>query len=128
TTAIELIAALCSGRDDQSIPGTAFLKPSGTQRPGRRALKTDLDALPVPARDLIDMEPYRRAWLSTHSRFSMNMISSRGCPFRCNWCAKPIFGDAFHARSAASVAAELASLRDLYGATHAWFADDIFGI
>jgi anaerobic magnesium-protoporphyrin IX monomethyl ester cyclase len=128
TTAIELITALCSGRDDQSIPGTAFLTPSGTQRPARRALRIDLDALPVPARDLIDMEPYRRAWLSTHSRFSMNMISSRGCPFRCNWCAKPIFGDAFHSRSAASVAAELASLRDLYGATHAWFADDIFGI
>ena len=125
-TALELVTALRSGRDHRSIPGTAFLTPSGTQRPERRALRTDLDALPIPARDLIDMELYRRAWLSTHSRFSMNMISSRGCPFRCNWCAKPIFGDAFHSRSAASVAAELASLRDLYGATHPYGSQTTF--
>jgi hypothetical protein len=52
----------------------------------------DLDALPFPAWDLVDVESYRRAWTTAHGRFSWNMVTSRGCPFGCSWCAKPIFG------------------------------------
>ena len=46
----------------------------------------------MPAWDLVDLEPYRRAWTEAHGYFSLNLVSSRGCPYRCNWCAKPIFG------------------------------------
>ena len=45
--------------------------------------------------------------VSRHSYFSLNMVSSRGCPFRCNWCAKPIYGNSYHARSPRAVAAEM---------------------
>ena len=58
--------------------------------------------LPLPARDLIDMEPYRKAWVNAHGYFSANMVSSRGCPYSCNWCAKPISGNKFHLRSGSS--------------------------
>lgn len=128
STAIELVSAICAGRDASSVAGLRFLRKDELRSTSPRSLRTELDKLPVPARDLIDIEPYHRAWNSAHSFFSLNLISSRGCPFRCNWCAKPIFGDAYHSRSAVSVAEELVSLRDEYGATHAWFADDIFGI
>ena len=47
----------------------------------------------MPAWDLLDADPYRAAWKPAHGYFSMNMVSSRGCPYRCNWCAKPIWGD-----------------------------------
>jgi radical SAM superfamily enzyme YgiQ (UPF0313 family) len=84
--------------------------------------------LPPPARDLIDTAPYRNAWHSAHGYFSMNAVASRGCPYRCNWCAKPISGDRFHVRPAASVAEELLQLKKEYGAEHVWFGDDVFAL
>ena len=84
--------------------------------------------LPNPARDLIDLEPYRRAWTSAHGYFSMNVVASRGCPYRCNWCAKPISGDKFHVRPAEAVAEEILELKEAYGAEHIWFGDDVFAL
>ena len=84
--------------------------------------------LPLPARDLIDMEPYRKAWVNAHGYFSANMVSSRGCPYSCNWCAKPISGNKFHLRSAAAVAEEMRLLKVSAGVQHIWFGDDVFAL
>ena len=94
----------------------------------RRELMRDLDQLPLPARDLVEMRQYREAWKSAHGYFSLNIVASRGCPYRCNWCAKPIYGDSFSTRSAAAVAAEMRELKFDFGGEHLWFADDIFGL
>jgi anaerobic magnesium-protoporphyrin IX monomethyl ester cyclase len=80
-----------------------------------------------PAWDLVDIERYRAVWRAAHGYFSLNMAASRGCSFRCNWCAKPIWGNQYQQRSAADVAAEMLYLKREYGAEHLWFADDIFG-
>ena len=61
---------------------------------------TDLDSLPDAAWDLVDMEAYRQAWIEARGYFSLNVISSRGCPYRCNWCAKPVFGRRLRSRLA----------------------------
>jgi anaerobic magnesium-protoporphyrin IX monomethyl ester cyclase len=87
-----------------------------------------IPVFPFPARDLIDLSPYRKAWRDSHGVFSLNLIASRGCPFRCNWCAKPIFGDSYQLRSALDVAIEMRLLKEKYQAEHLWFADDIFGL
>jgi anaerobic magnesium-protoporphyrin IX monomethyl ester cyclase len=84
--------------------------------------------LPLPARDLVDMEPYRKAWVNAHGYFSTNMVSSRGCPFKCNWCAKPISGNKFHLRSAVAVAEEMKLLKLSAGVQHIWFGDDVFAL
>jgi radical SAM superfamily enzyme YgiQ (UPF0313 family) len=84
--------------------------------------------LSLPARDLIDMEPYRAAWMNAHGYFSANMVSSRGCPYSCNWCAKPISGNKFHLRSAAAVAEEMRLLKASAGVQHIWFGDDVFAL
>jgi radical SAM superfamily enzyme YgiQ (UPF0313 family) len=84
--------------------------------------------LPPPARDLIDMEPYRSAWTNAHGYFSANVVSSRGCPYQCNWCAKPISGNKFRVRQPAEVAAEIRTLKKLHGVEHIWFGDDIFAL
>jgi radical SAM superfamily enzyme YgiQ (UPF0313 family) len=84
--------------------------------------------LPFPARDLIDFGSYREAWQRAHGFFCLNLISSRGCPFRCNWCAKPIFGDSYQLRPASEVAEEIRVLKESYGPDRLWFADDIFGL
>ena len=94
----------------------------------RRRLMDDPDWLPEPAWDLVDVKQYRDAWKTKQRRFSLNMVSSRGCPYRCNWCAKPIYGDSYHFRSAAAVASEMARLKFDLGAEHCWFADDIFAL
>lgn len=95
-----------------------------TTRGGTR----DLDALPLPAWDLVDAEAYRRAWTGAHGRFSWNMATSRGCPFGCNWCAKPVFGRRYSQRSPESVAMEMRRLKEQVAPDHVWFADDIFGL
>jgi anaerobic magnesium-protoporphyrin IX monomethyl ester cyclase len=84
--------------------------------------------LPHAARDLIDMEPYQKAWIEKHGFFSTNVVSSRGCPYHCNWCAKPISGDKFNIRAPEDVAAEIRELRDVYGVEHIWFGDDVFAL
>jgi anaerobic magnesium-protoporphyrin IX monomethyl ester cyclase len=84
--------------------------------------------LSLPARDLIDLEPYRAAWRKAHGYFSTNMVSSRGCPYRCNWCAKPISGNKFHLRPAAVVAEEMRLLKVNAKADHIWFGDDVFAL
>jgi len=97
-------------------------------RTARRPSLRELDTLPLPAWDLVDVEHYRREWLSAHGRFSWNVVTSRGCPFGCNWCAKPVFGRRYTQRAPACVAEELRQLRERVRPDHVWFADDIFGL
>jgi anaerobic magnesium-protoporphyrin IX monomethyl ester cyclase len=113
-----------------NIQGIAYLDGPGRQvvETPRRLLMRDLDQLPVPARDLIDVDQYRQAWRKAHGFFSLNVVSSRGCPYQCNWCAKPIYGDSFVLRSPESVAEEVSELKYRFRAEHLWFADDIFGL
>jgi anaerobic magnesium-protoporphyrin IX monomethyl ester cyclase len=81
----------------------------------------------LPAWDLIDIEKYRRVWRRAHGYFSLNMAASRGCSFRCHWCAKPIWGNQYLQRGATDMAAEMLHLKRHYRPDHIWFADDIFG-
>jgi anaerobic magnesium-protoporphyrin IX monomethyl ester cyclase len=74
------------------------------------------------------MKQYRDAWTEAHGYFSLNMVSSRGCPYHCNWCAEPVSGTPYDVRPAGAVAAEMHRLKVEYGAQHIWFADDIFAL
>jgi len=94
----------------------------------RRPDIRDLDALPFPAWDLIDVERYRRLWRERHGYFSINLVTTRGCPYHCNWCAKPIWGQRYNARSPGNVVAELVWLKANIAPDHIWFMDDIFGL
>jgi anaerobic magnesium-protoporphyrin IX monomethyl ester cyclase len=131
-TLLEVVESLIrnSRRDPMSFPGVAHSpnRDGRVIRSSRRPLMRDLDRLPFPARDLIDIDLYRETWQESHGFFSLNLVASRGCPYRCNWCAKPIYGDSFHARAPEAVAEEMRQLREHMGADHLWFADDLFGI
>jgi anaerobic magnesium-protoporphyrin IX monomethyl ester cyclase len=112
-----------------ALPGLALADGAGGVRHTAPAgAVRDLDALPFPAWDLVDVEAYRRAWRAAHGRMSWNVVTSRGCPFGCNWCAKPIFGRRYAQRAPALVAEELRRLRESVRPDHVWFADDIFGL
>ncbi|HLG95809.1 MAG TPA: radical SAM protein [Bryobacteraceae bacterium] len=125
-----LLALASSAESDWSgIAGLAFKDAEGAVHyPVPRQPSKNLDALPQPAWDLIDIERYRRAWTEAHGFFSLNMVSSRGCPYRCNWCAKPVYGNTYHYRAPQLVAQEMLHLKTRYRPDRIWFADDIFGL
>jgi anaerobic magnesium-protoporphyrin IX monomethyl ester cyclase len=126
----EALVELASEAPIESIAGLVYrFGPQGAVTFNRpRALRKDLDRLPSPAWDLIDMDAYRGAWTASHGYFSLNLVSSRGCPFRCNWCAKPVHGNSYHTRAARNVAEEMLLVKRRYRPDHIWFADDIFAL
>lgn len=87
-----------------------------------------LDELPFPAWDLVDRDKYRDIWYEHHGYFSMNLVTTRGCPFHCNWCAKPIWGQIYNSRSPLNVVQEMKWLKENFAPDHIWFMDDIMGI
>lgn len=130
-TLLELMDYL-TGKGDRTlhdIAGLAYLNAADevvTTLP-RPVIKTP-DELPFPAWELVDVERYRKIWMERHGYYSINMVTTRGCPFHCNWCAKPIWGQRYNVRSPENVAQELKWLRDNYQPDHIWFADDIMGL
>lgn len=114
--------------DFENINGLVYKKNNIIIKTERRAVINNLDTLPLPAWDLIDIAPYKRSWLKNAGYFSMNMATTRGCPFKCNWCAKPIYGNRYNSRSPGNVVKELKLLKDKYEFDHIWFCDDIFGL
>jgi anaerobic magnesium-protoporphyrin IX monomethyl ester cyclase len=109
------------------LNGVAFLKDGRLSRLTALPARSLIEYPELPAWDLIDAQRYRDRWMRAHGYFSLNMAASRGCPFRCNWCAKPIWGNHYAQRSADAVAAELLYLKRTFAPDHIWFADDIFG-
>ena len=118
------------GHPNLNIPGLVYLDAADNpvQSANLTPKNTSWNTLPKPARELIDFEPYRQAWITAHGHFSANVVASRGCPYRCNWCAKPISGNKFQIRPARSVAAEIRELKEMYGVQHIWFGDDVFAL
>jgi anaerobic magnesium-protoporphyrin IX monomethyl ester cyclase len=149
-TLVELLDSLSSGVSVDAVKGLAFLDASEASAPSRapsgeptaggswnapivkhtpaRPIMKDWSWLPMPAFDLVDMDAYRQTWLRHVGYFSLNAASTRGCPFHCNWCAKPIYGNRYTVRPAKQVASQLAELKRIYGFDHIWFCDDIFGL
>jgi anaerobic magnesium-protoporphyrin IX monomethyl ester cyclase len=130
-TLAELMAKLTgvSEMNLSDIQGLVYLAADGelTYTP-RRPDITDLDSLPFPAWNLVDIPRYQEIWYARHGYYSMNMVTTRGCPFHCNWCAKPIWGQRYNARSPENVAAELKWLKGTFNPDHIWFVDDIMGL
>jgi anaerobic magnesium-protoporphyrin IX monomethyl ester cyclase len=128
-TLLELIALLKSGRREANgINGVFFRTSDGEVRTPPRTPLRDLDTMPFPAWDLVDVERYRRLWMARHGYFSVNLATTRGCPYHCNWCAKPIYGQRYTSRRPEHVVEEMAWLKSHISPDHLWFADDLFGL
>ncbi len=127
-TLVELVEALQTGRPADTLPGLACKTDGAVKVNPRRALMADLNALPLPAWDLIDLSEYRRRWETHWGYFSLNIATTRGCPYQCNWCAKPIYGNAYKMRSPENVVQEIELLQQTTSFGHIWFCDDIFGL
>jgi radical SAM superfamily enzyme YgiQ (UPF0313 family) len=98
--------------------GLRLMCPSGELVGERRPFIDDLDTLPFPSLDLL---------LGFPSEYSARILMSRGCRFRCPYCASSAYwGHVFRAHSPRRVVDEMISLREKYGITRVSFADDTF--
>src|SRR5690606_1363894 len=100
-----------TGRSDRRLEDIVGVASDAHPSPARRPAMRDLDALPFPAWDLVDVPRYQEMWYQRHGHYSMNMVTTRGCPYHCNWCAKPIWGQRYSVRSPENVVAELKWLK-----------------
>ena len=123
-----LIDTLSSDNDISHISGIVYKKNNDiTQNPKRPVLQ-DLDQLPLPAWDLIDIESYKTIWKQGKHPFTLNLATTRGCPYKCNWCAKPIYGNRYNSHSPAYIADHIKHLTTTFNVDRFWMCDDIFGL
>jgi radical SAM superfamily enzyme YgiQ (UPF0313 family) len=127
-TLLELVSKIEAKESLDDIAGLAYKTSTGIKNNGRRGVIKNLDELPAPAWDLVNIPAYKTIWKRKKGFFSLNMVGSRGCTFKCNWCAKPLFGNRYHARSVSAVIEDLKILVNEFGAEQIWFCDDIFGL
>jgi radical SAM superfamily enzyme YgiQ (UPF0313 family) len=93
-----------------------------------RAQIANLDSLPWPDREAIDQQRYIDVWRTHHGSGSVNLITARGCPYKCHWCSHAVFGFTHRRRSVLDVADELEHIRDRFRPDQVWYADDVFTI
>jgi anaerobic magnesium-protoporphyrin IX monomethyl ester cyclase len=110
------------------VPGLAYKSNDETITTGNRKILNNLDSLPLPAWDLVDIDSYKKIWVDNHGIFSLNIATTRGCPFKCNWCAKPIYGTRYNSHSPEEVVNEIEHLIKNFQVDHIWMCDDIFGL
>lgn len=125
----ELYQNLINGHiNPAGIEGIAYRNGETIVKNKTRPVITDLDSLPLPAWHLADIKRYRDIWTKNHGYFSLNLATTRGCPYDCSWCAKPIYGRKYNSRSPENVISEMTYLINEYGVSHFWVCDDIFGL
>jgi anaerobic magnesium-protoporphyrin IX monomethyl ester cyclase len=127
-TLLELLNAIASDQPVSDVKGLAYLHDGFPKITAARPVMTYLDALPLPAWDLIDMNAYKLIWHESGKPFTLNIATTRGCPFKCNWCAKPIYGNRYNSHSPEYIADHIQLLRESYGVRRFWMCDDIFGL
>lgn len=127
----ELLGALAAKGPHQlhDVAGIVFRDGRGrvVTNPGRPQWR-DLDTLPWPDREAIDIQRYVDVWRTHHGMGSVNLITARGCPYKCNWCSHATYGHTHRRRTPADCAAEVAHIVDRFQPDQLWYADDVFTI
>jgi anaerobic magnesium-protoporphyrin IX monomethyl ester cyclase len=123
----QILANLISGRELAEIGGILFRDRGRIVETPEGDPIADLDALPVPAYDLVDMEPYQKqlSYAYNHRKQGI-LVTSRGCVYNCTFCFRNTQG--LRIRSAESVFAEIQYLYEKNGIRDFYIVDDLFNI
>ncbi|MCF6131624.1 B12-binding domain-containing radical SAM protein [Flavobacterium wongokense] len=127
-TLLELLQRLETAQNIDDLNGIVFRKNNAVQVNKKREVQHTLDDFPMPAWDLVNIESYRHIWKQSGQEFTLNIATTRGCPYKCNWCAKPIYGNRYNAHSPEYIVNEIAFLKENFGVKRFWMCDDIFGL
>ena len=128
-TIVELFDAFEKNLGLSKIDGIAYKEKTNGQIKitSSRLVIQDLDSIPFPSRDLFDNHSYKDHYSRKSGYTITSIITSRGCPFRCDFCSRSVFGNEFRTRSAANIVDEIEAIME-YGYDRIWFADDCFTI
>jgi anaerobic magnesium-protoporphyrin IX monomethyl ester cyclase len=124
----ELVRSLDNNESIETVAGLVYKKDNQCITTAPRPVLKNLDELPIPAWDLVAINEYKKIWKEGGNTFSLNIATTRGCPYKCNWCAKPIYGNRYNSHSPQYIVKHIAFLKEAFGVTHFWMCDDIFGL
>jgi anaerobic magnesium-protoporphyrin IX monomethyl ester cyclase len=123
----ELYEALLGNNDPKNIAGLAFKSAGEIVITNPRGFIKDIDDIPFPSRDQIDVKRYTAQANLHQGKVTATLITSRGCPFKCDYCqSKYILGQRIRFHSADYVVAEIEELQRRYNIKYLAFADDVF--
>ena len=130
-TSLELMIALNEKRYDdiKNISGLGFKNQNNeiVFTTEREKLK-EVDSLPFPGRDKINLQLYLNAWKERHGENAISISTMRGCPYTCKWCSRAVYGLSYRRRSPENVCNELELIQKEYNPDTLWFVDDVFTI
>ena len=126
-TMLELAQAVLNGVGLTKVKGIAFNRKGTILVNATRDFIECLDEIPFPDREMFDNQAYKNYYLRNFGYTTTSIITSRGCPFQCDFCSRPVFGNGFRSRTAANITEEVETVSRL-GYERVWFADDCFTI
>ena len=117
---------IVKGKNLEDIQGIIYQKKGTIYKNDPSPPISDLDQLPMPARDLLPLTKYK-GWGPLKKQPTTHLISSRGCPFDCIFCSeKSVFGNRHRKRSPERIVDEIEYLVNTYGMEELAFYDDLF--
>jgi anaerobic magnesium-protoporphyrin IX monomethyl ester cyclase len=128
-TMLDIVNAFENDNEFSQVPGIMYRDPESgeTRRTAERGMIKNLDILPFPARELFDNSAYKKYFLKKFGYTITTVMTSRGCPYTCDFCSRPVFGDQFRTRTATNIVDEIEAVISL-GYERVWFADDCFTV
>lgn len=128
-TMLELVQSIEKGDDAKEVNGLAFIDVKGEEiKTTPRTKIREIDSLPIPNRDSIDINKYLKAWKEHHGESALNISTQRGCPYTCKWCSTAVYGQSYRRRSPEKIVEELIHLQERYNPDTFWFVDDVFTV
>jgi anaerobic magnesium-protoporphyrin IX monomethyl ester cyclase len=124
-TMLELVRAVQNGTSLMNVKGIAFREKDQIKVTPPRDFIKDLDSIDFPSREFFNHRAYMRYFKEKFWYTETSIITSRGCPFNCDFCSRPVFGNSFRSRTAANIVDEVEVVHKL-GYERVWFADDCF--
>jgi radical SAM superfamily enzyme YgiQ (UPF0313 family) len=128
-TMLEFVQACQNNTPINDISGLVYTKNGKVIYTGERSFIEDLDSIPNPARDLIPQNLFAPNMHNARYKNCMTILTSRGCPFDCSFCAARIVsGKKYRMHSAEYVLEEMEMLKKDYNARQLLITDDTFTI
>ena len=121
-TMLEIARKYLAGAALSGIEGVALKEHNDVKK---REFIEKLDDIPHPARELFDNQKYKQYWQDKFGYTCAPLITSRGCPYNCDYCARPVFGSHYRERSVTDIIKEIEEVLNL-GYSRIWFSDDVF--
>jgi len=123
----QVFVELLSGASASTVAGVLYRKGDEVVENAERAESANIDSLPIPAYDLIDIDRYQSqlSYAYNHRRQGV-LLTSRGCVYGCTYCFSHWKG--IRLRSAANIFEEIAELYDRHGIRDFYIVDDIFNV